>query len=212
VRRRATGPGWSKHSSGQYAHYMMKELPDEVTALPTAPAAPSAPASPTAVLDRVFELTVRLAGAMQQDQAARGLTRARATLLMALHRFGPLTQRQLSDLLRVTPRNVTGLVDALEAGGLVARGPHPADRRAALVGFTATGRSAAASLDEARQRFAGFLFDEVPADDLARFAGVLDHVLARLPGPDFRRIREQAIRGYRQATAGERDDQGMGRP
>jgi len=31
------------------------------------------------VLDRVFELTVRLAEAMQQDQAARELTRARAT-------------------------------------------------------------------------------------------------------------------------------------
>jgi hypothetical protein len=29
-------------------------------------------------------------------------------------RFGPLTQRQLSDLLRVTPRNVTGLVGTPE--------------------------------------------------------------------------------------------------
>jgi hypothetical protein len=57
----------------------------------------------------------------------------------------------------------------------VARGPHPADRRAALVGFTAAGRAAVTSLDEARQRLADFLFDEVPADDLARFAAVLDH-------------------------------------
>ena len=177
----------------------MKKVHDEATA--------ATGVSAGAALDRVFELTVRLAGAMQQDQAARGLTRARATLLMALHRFGPLTQRQLSELLRVTPRNVTGLVDGLEAGGLVARGPHPADRRAALVGFTATGRSAAASLDEARQRFAGFLFGDIPADDLARFAEVLDHVLARLPGPDFSRMREQAIGGYRQATAGAKDDE-----
>jgi len=169
-------------------------------------------AAAEAVLDRVFELTVRLAEAMQQDQAARELTRAGATLLMALHRFGPLTQRQLSELLRVTPRNVTGLVDALEAGGLVVRGPYPADRRAALVGFTASGRAVATSLDEARQRFAGLLFGEVPADDLARFAAMLDHVLARLPGPDFRRIREQAIRGYRQAAAGGRDDEREARP
>jgi uncharacterized protein HemY len=98
------------------AHCIVKKMHDELTALPAAPAA--------AMLDRVFELTVRLAEAMQQDQTARGLTRARAALLMALHRSGPLTQRQLSELLRVTPRNVTGLVDALEAGG--AGGPRSA--------------------------------------------------------------------------------------
>ncbi len=168
--------------------------------------------APGAVLDRVFELTVRLAEAMQHDQAARGLTRARATLLMALYRFGPLTQRQLSELLRVTPRNVTGLVDALEEGGLVARGRHPADRRAAVVGFTAAGAAATRCMDEARQRFAGFLFGDVPAGDLTAFAAVLDHVLARLPGPDFARIREQAIRGYRQATASAQDDEEVARP
>jgi len=196
VRHQAASWGLEERAREQYARYIVNKVHDELTA----------PSAPAAVLDRVFELTVRLAEAMQQDQAARGLTRARATLLMALHRFGPLTQRQLSELLRVTPRNVTGLVDALEAGGLVARGRHPADRRAALVGFTATGRAVAASLDEARQRFAGFLFDDVPADDLARFAAVLDHMLARLPGPDFSRIREQAVRGYRQAAVGGRDD------
>ena len=45
-----------------------------------------------------------------------------------------MTQRTLSQALRVSPRNVTGLLDALEAGGYVTRGRHPTDRRAQLMG------------------------------------------------------------------------------
>ncbi len=41
-----------------------------------------------------------------------------------------MTQRALADALQVTPRNVTGLVDALADSGFVERAPHPTDRRA----------------------------------------------------------------------------------
>jgi DNA-binding MarR family transcriptional regulator len=36
----------------------------------------------------------------------------------------------------VSPRNITGLVDALEKTGHVRRAPHPTDRRAVLVELT----------------------------------------------------------------------------
>jgi DNA-binding MarR family transcriptional regulator len=39
----------------------------------------------------------------------------------------------------VSPRNITTLVDALEANGLVRRHPHPTDRRAILVELTPQG-------------------------------------------------------------------------
>ena len=52
----------------------------------------------------------------------RGLTRARAAVIWQLQERGPVTQRTLSQALRVSPRNVTGLLDALEAGGYVTRG------------------------------------------------------------------------------------------
>jgi DNA-binding MarR family transcriptional regulator len=45
----------------------------------------------------------------------------------------------LSDELVVSPRNVTVLVDALEANGLVRRLAHPTDRRAILVELTPQG-------------------------------------------------------------------------
>jgi len=48
----------------------------------------------------------------------------------------------LSGELGVTPRNVTALVDALEAEGLVRRKPHPTDRRATVVELTEKGSGA----------------------------------------------------------------------
>lgn len=67
-------------------------------------------------LGRLFELTIVLGELMQDGLAERGLTRARATLISELRRLGPVTQRELSHTLRVTPRNVTGLIDALQIG------------------------------------------------------------------------------------------------
>src|SRR5262249_35053270 len=70
-----------------------------------------------------------------------GLTPARAEVIWLLHHGGPRTQRQLSQALKCTPRNVTGLVDALEAAGFVARRAHPTDRRATVVCLTRRGKT-----------------------------------------------------------------------
>src|SRR6266581_2710972 len=81
----------------------------------------------TAVLERLFEVSVLLTGAMDSGLEAEGLSRARAQIIWRLRELGPVTQRELSQVLRCTPRNVTGLVDGLEAAGLVARRRHPTD-------------------------------------------------------------------------------------
>jgi len=66
-------------------------------------------------MDQLFEVAVVLGEAMARGLGAHGLTTARAELIWRLHEAGPMTQRQLSQVLQCTPRNVTGLVDALEA-------------------------------------------------------------------------------------------------
>ncbi len=53
---------------------------------------------------------------------------------------GALTMGELSARLMVTSGNVTGLIDAMEGEGLVARRPHPTDRRSTLIAATASGR------------------------------------------------------------------------
>jgi DNA-binding MarR family transcriptional regulator len=140
-------------------------------------------------LEKLFEVAVLLADAMDQGLAERGLTRARAELLWRLEEHqrqqgAAMTQRELSQVLKCTPRNVTGLVDVLQADGLVARGPHPTDRRATLVTLTERGRAASAMMRSEYQRLGGILFADLAGSDLSGFATVLDRVLARLGGND----------------------------
>src|SRR5919199_6600364 len=71
----------------------------------------------------------------------RGIGYAWMRALGALHHGeGPIIMSDLGEELGVTPRNVTKLVDELEAEGLVQRLPHPSDRRATLIELTEKGR------------------------------------------------------------------------
>jgi DNA-binding MarR family transcriptional regulator len=131
-------------------------------------------------LDRVFELAARLGDMMARALEERGLSTARAEVLFVLHQREPMVQRELSQVLRCTPRHVTGLIDLLEAQGWVTRSPHPTDRRATLVSLTEQGAAAAAHMHAERQEAAAALFGDVPADELATFVAVLDQVLDRI--------------------------------
>jgi DNA-binding MarR family transcriptional regulator len=69
-------------------------------------------------------------------------TLPRFDVLAALDAAGEdLTMGALSARLMVTSGNVTGLVNGMEKDGLVARRPHPADRRSTLIGATPAGRA-----------------------------------------------------------------------
>jgi DNA-binding MarR family transcriptional regulator len=117
---------------------------------------------------------------MQRGLADRGLTEARAHLLWELGGAERLTQRQLADALRVTPRNVTALVDALEATGFVHRAAHPIDRRAFVVTLTPKGRRTVSRLQSDMTRLAEFLFGNLPERDLAAFREMLHAIGTRL--------------------------------
>jgi DNA-binding MarR family transcriptional regulator len=131
-------------------------------------------------MDQLFDLAVVLGEVMNNRLAERGLTAARAEVLWVLHRTGSRTQRELSQLLKCTPRNVTGLVDALERAGFVERTAHPRDRRAIVVRLSEPGESLIAGWGADREYGAAQLLGGIPADDLAVFSAVMDHVLARL--------------------------------
>ena len=133
------------------------------------------------VLSRLFEVTVVLSEAMTVALSERGLTTSRAEVLWRLHRDGPTNQRDLSEALAVTPRNVTGLVDGLEAGGFVTREPHPTDRRATLVTLTKAGAKAARTLAEDQDQMDAALFGHLSSTQRQLLAAALDQVLDRLP-------------------------------
>jgi DNA-binding MarR family transcriptional regulator len=101
-------------------------------------------------MDQVMDVFGRLRVLVDAGTERRGLTHARAAVLMALYRDGSLTGVDLAKRFDVTPRNVTALVDALEAQGLVTRQPHPLDRKALLVAPTRAGRAMAVGMQRLR--------------------------------------------------------------
>lgn len=119
---------------------------------------------------------------MSRDLAARGLTQSRTHLLWELSHRGPSTQRELAGALRVSPRNVTGLVDALVDTGFVVRTPHPTDRRATLVDFTPKGSAAVRVLEREQKDFARLLFQDMPEQQFSGLVEGLGAVLERLRG------------------------------
>ena len=133
-----------------------------------------------AALGRVLELTVLLGRDMTSSLARDGLTESRAHLLWELQQHGPCTQRSLAAALHVTPRTITALVDGLVSTGFVTREPHPSDRRATLVTFTARGHAAARALTDGHRQLARQLFAGLPADVFDGFDIGLERVLGRL--------------------------------
>jgi DNA-binding MarR family transcriptional regulator len=112
--------------------------------------------------------------------ADHGLTFLRLRLIDRLNEEGPAMMRTLADELRLTPRHMTALVDALEDENLVARRPHPTDRRATVVELTASGCEAAnAVLAPCMNAIAG-LFDELTVDEMVELETLVGKLLAAL--------------------------------
>jgi len=90
--------------------------------------------------------TLRLAfrtlmGRIRADDARRGISLGRKVLLRTLVMGGRATSRELADAMGVTTGNIPGLLDKLEAEGLVTRTRSTKDRRAVYVDVTAKGRA-----------------------------------------------------------------------
>jgi len=132
------------------------------------------------LLDRLLEVSLAVAAHTEHGLQERCLSRARARVLWHLAQHPPLTQRELSGFLRVSARNVTGLIDALEDSELVARAAHPSDRRATLLELTPRGFAVTRELREAHEGLAAMIFDGVSEDDAAGFLATAEHVLSRL--------------------------------
>jgi DNA-binding MarR family transcriptional regulator len=131
-------------------------------------------------MDRLFDLAVVLGDLMNRRLAGHGLTPARAEVVWLLHHGGPRTQRELSQALKCTPRNVTGLIDALESARFVVRSPHPTDRRATVVSLTRRGATLATDWHRDRDGGTAHLLGDTSATELTTFVTVLDRVLGNL--------------------------------
>ena len=136
--------------------------------------------SAVAIFDRLLQITMLIQEDLARYFADTALTPARTHLLWELNHLGPSTQQELAATLKVSPRNITGLVDALEAGGFVIRRSHPRDRRAILVTLTEQGIQTTAEMEHERAQIASALIANLSPDQVEQLRQGLDSVAAQL--------------------------------
>jgi DNA-binding MarR family transcriptional regulator len=126
--------------------------------------------------DAFWAVTRRLRERNKAALAPWDVTPSQFRALATLARHGELRLSALAEHLRIAPRSATEVVDDLEARGLAARTPDPADRRATLVGLTAKGTSLVGEVQAARRAESESLFaalDGHDRDELRRLLATL---------------------------------------
>lgn len=125
------------------------------------------------------EAITRLNRRVRQARPVGDLTFSQLSALTSLQLAGALTPRELADVERVQPPTMTRIVGKLEDRGLVARTPHPTDRRQVILAATEQGRAVYAQFERARNEWlakelAGLAQED--RDTLARAAEILRQV------------------------------------
>jgi DNA-binding MarR family transcriptional regulator len=117
--------------------------------------------------------------------ASLGVTPAEARVLGTLARCGKARQNALADTLGVAKMSMTGVLDRLEAAGLVSRSEDPADRRAKIVRLTPAAAPIIAALaalaEDLRQSLRGTMPEAEWRAFLAAAKVVRDNLLAARP-------------------------------
>lgn len=83
----------------------------------------------------------RLARRLRREDSGHALTMSQQSALSRLNVMGAATLTELAAEERVRPQSMARTLDALTAAGLVARAPHPTDRRQTVVRPTDAGRA-----------------------------------------------------------------------
>lgn len=102
-----------------------------------------------------------------------GLTPQRVRLMGLLMENGPMMMRELRNELGVTATNITALVDALEKDGMVARKPHPNDRRATMIELTSKAEKRMKENCSQFKERVSELFSEFSASEQKQFLALL---------------------------------------
>lgn len=90
---------------------------------------------------RLRALIGKLSRLLRQTHAGAGLTPTQLSVLRTVVERGPLRLAQLPELEGINPTMLSRIVAKLARAGLITRRPDPADRRAALLASTHSGRN-----------------------------------------------------------------------
>ena len=127
---------------------------------------------------RILKVSRRVEGELRERLRSEfGSTLPRFDVMAALDRAeNGLRMSDLSGVLKVSNGNVTGIVDRLEADGLVERLAVEGDRRAMAVRLTDQGRAAFRELAAVHEGWVNELFDVIDAEQAEALARQLDEI------------------------------------
>jgi len=126
-------------------------------------------------VDALLYAAHRVRNAADAALRERGLSLQGYKLMRALENSDH-SMREISDVLHVSPRTVTDMIDGLQARGLVIRQPHPADRRVTLVHLTDAGREQLKVTTVGAERTARAAVSGISAADQQTLRRLLDAV------------------------------------
>ena len=114
-----------------------------------------------------------------QKVASLGVTGVQAMILTFLSEEDMITSKQLGERTILDSATLTGILDRLEATGMIERRSNPEDRRAIMIGLTETGRAVGDTLkgamEEANQQF----LVGMSREEEIMFRGLLKRLLNR---------------------------------
>ncbi len=137
-------------------------------------------------VDAILYAAHRIRTAADAALREHGLSLSGLKLLKALA-DGDRSMREISQALHVSPRTVTDMIDGLEARGLVARCPHPSDRRVTLLRLTEAGARELAGASTGAERVAAAAvsaLDQQEQQTLRRLLARVSAPAGQPPRPD----------------------------
>jgi DNA-binding MarR family transcriptional regulator len=135
------------------------------------------PASATGLVLLIVRLS-RMAGyRLGEALAAMEMRTHEFAVLNHLSEAGPLSQQELGQALRINPSNLVGLLDLLEADGLLVRLRDPADRRRHRVQLTPAGRQRLARARHAAEAAEEDLLSPLAPAEREQLRGALERLV-----------------------------------
>jgi MarR family transcriptional regulator, organic hydroperoxide resistance regulator len=134
-----------------------------------------------AVVANVYRVANAVRHRMERDVLGTdSLSWTGFTALFVLWVWGSQETRHLAEECGVSKGTLTGILTTLERRGLVARGPHPTDRRLVVVALTRRGRTLIRRLFPVFNQQETVVAEALSAREQAQLAALLRKVLAHV--------------------------------
>lgn len=133
------------------------------------------PETGTDAVDAILYAAHRIRRAADAALREHGLSLPALKLLKALA-ARDRSMGEISQVLHVSPRTVTDMIDGLEGRGLVTRGPHASDRRVTLLHLTEAGAAELARASTAADQAAATAVSALDQHEQRTLRHLLDRV------------------------------------